>query len=100
LVEPFFCAFGIQVLKKCFFEKVKKYIKNAEFQSGFKSVENVFKKCTKKGKSQTSLTNRSKNEKSAYFCHIFAKNNFLCAFFKNIFNGFIISVNSAFLYPY
>jgi hypothetical protein len=48
--------------------------------------------------SKASLTNMSKSEKSAYFCHIFA-NNFLGAFFQNFFNGFEISVKFCFFLP-
>jgi hypothetical protein len=52
----------------------------------------VFKKFTKKKvTSKTSLTKMSKSGKSAYFHHDFAS-NFFCTFFKNIFNGFEISL--------
>jgi hypothetical protein len=34
--------------KNFIFEKIKKGAKNAEFHADFKSVEKVFKKCTKK----------------------------------------------------
>ncbi len=54
------------------FEKSKKVSKNAEFHADFKSVEKVFKKCTKKDISKTSLTNMSKSGKSAYLSPIFA----------------------------
>jgi hypothetical protein len=33
----------------------------------------------------------SKSVKSAFFRHVFA-NNFFCTFFKNLFNGFEISL--------
>jgi hypothetical protein len=35
-------------LKKIFFGKIKKGVKNAEFHADFESVEKVVKKCTKK----------------------------------------------------
>ncbi len=68
-----FCAFGFKVFKKCqnnqkkiFCKKIKKDTKNAEFHADFESVEKVVKICTKKVISKTSLTNKSKSEKSAY----------------------------------
>jgi hypothetical protein len=39
----------------------------------------------------------SKSEKSAYFRHVFA-NNFFCAFFKNFFDRFEISVKFCVFY--
>ncbi len=55
-------------------------------------------KALKKVISKTSLTNMSKSEKSAYFCHIFANNFFMGGFLK-LFNGFEISVKfCVFLY--
>ncbi len=38
--------------KKIVFEKIKKVLKNAEFQADFESVEKVVKKCTKKSYKQ------------------------------------------------
>jgi hypothetical protein len=61
------------ITKEIFF-KSKKILKNAEPHADFESVEKVVKKCTKKVKSKTSLTNMSKSEKSAYFRHVFANN--------------------------
>jgi hypothetical protein len=46
-------------------EKNQKKKKNAEFNADFKSIENIFKKGTKKVNCKTSLTNMSKREKSA-----------------------------------
>ncbi len=71
--------------------KIKKGIKNAEFHADFKSVENFFKKFTKKVVSKISLTNTSKRRKSAYFHHIFADNIF-GTFLKNFFNRFEMGV--------
>jgi hypothetical protein len=81
-----FCAFGLKLRKSInityiFFFGSKKVSKNAEFHADFKSVEKVFKKCTKKAKSKTILMNMSKSRKSAYFHHIFANNVFWCIFF-------------------
>jgi hypothetical protein len=58
--------------------------KNAEFHADFESVEKVEKKCTKKVISKTSLTNMSKNEKSAFLRHVFA-NNFFWYIFSKLF---------------
>ncbi len=65
--------------------------KNADFHADFKSVEKV-KNAPKKVTSKTSLTNMSKNKKSAFLRHVFDNNNFFGAFFQNFFNGFKISV--------
>jgi hypothetical protein len=61
-------------IKKCL-GKEKKVSKNAEVNADFKSVEKVFKKCTKSYK-QNMLTNMSKSGKCAYFRHAFANNFF------------------------
>jgi hypothetical protein len=68
------------LLGKTVEQKSRSYQTNAEFHADFGFVEKVFKKCIKKVISETSLTNMSKSEKIAYFCHVFA-NNFL-HFFK------------------
>jgi hypothetical protein len=68
--------------KKFFFFKSKNVSKNAEFHTDFESVEKTVKKGTKKKvTSKTSLTNMSKNEKSAFIRHVFANNFFLVHFF-------------------
>jgi hypothetical protein len=69
LASKFEKSTNIYDLKNFFF--ILKGIKNAEFHADFKSVKKVFKKCTKKVIRKTSLTNISKNGKSAYFRHIF-----------------------------
>ncbi len=56
--------------------RYQRKITNAEFHADFGFVEKVFKKCTKKVISETTWTNMSKSEKSAYLCHVFANNFF------------------------
>jgi hypothetical protein len=68
--------------KQFFLQKNLKRYKKAECHADFESVEKIVKKCTKKVISQTSLTNKSKSEKSAYFRHVFANNFFWCIFSK------------------
>jgi hypothetical protein len=71
--------------QKHFLNKTKKVSKNAEFHADFKSIGKVFKKCTKKVISKTSLTNMSKRGKNAYFRHVFA-NIFLMVHFLKTFS--------------
>jgi hypothetical protein len=75
-----------------FAEKIKKAELYAE------SVETVYKKCTKKVISKTSLTNMSKSEKNAYCRQVFA-NNFFGAFLKTFSTVLKLALNSAFLIP-
>jgi hypothetical protein len=56
--------------------------KNAEFHADFESVEKLLKNAPKKSYKQTSLTNMSKSEKSAFFRHVFANNFFFVNFLK------------------
>jgi hypothetical protein len=77
------------------YEKVKKISKKLQFQADFKSIEKVFKKCTKKSYEQNKIEEMSKSGKSAYFRHVFA-NNFFGTFFKNLFNGLVGHISTFF----
>ncbi len=82
--------------KIIFLKKINKYIKKRRISRWFwirwKSCKIVH---LKQVISKTSLTNMSKNEKGAYFRHVFG------AFFQNFFNGFEISLKfCVFWYPY
>jgi histone H3/H4 len=70
---------GIKIL----FEKnQKRYQKTQNFTLISNPLKKLLKNAPKKVISKTSLTHMSKNEKSAYFRHIFDNNFFLVHFFK------------------
>ena len=77
------------------FWKKSEKVSNAEFHADFKSIEKVLKNAQKKVISKTSLTNMSKSEKSAYFCHGFANNYFMGNFLKTFSSDLKSAWNSA-----
>ncbi len=79
-------------LKKIFLQKNKKRCqKTQNFTLISNPLKKLLKNAPKKVTGKTSLTNMSKNEKSAFFRHVFA-NNICWCIFLNFFNGFEISV--------
>jgi hypothetical protein len=80
--------------------KSKTHLLNSFFIFGlFERLASKFLKMHKKVISKTSLTNKSKSGKSAYFCQVFA-NNFFWYIFKNFSNRFEISAKIlSFLIP-
>ncbi len=83
-----FLRVWLQSLKKVliwptnFFLFQKRCQKTQNFTLITNPLKMLFKNAPKKVISKTSLTNMSKSEKSAYFCHVFANNFFLVRFFK------------------
>ncbi len=75
----------VKVFKKCilaqifYFDFNKKWLKIEFFTLIFNPLKKLLKMHQKIVMRKTSLTNMSKSEKSAYFCHIFT-NNFFCIF--------------------
>ncbi len=69
--------------KKIFFDKKSKRCqKTQNFTLISNSLKKLWKNAQQKVISKTSLTNKSKSEKSAFFRHVFANNFFLVHFFK------------------
>ncbi len=85
-----FCAFSFKVWKKYKYDLWKKKFwtnqKRCQKTQNFTLISNPLKKllknAPKKSYKQTSLTNMSKSEKSAYFRQVFANNFFWVHFFK------------------
>ncbi len=83
--------------KKIFLcKKSENTSKNSEFHADFESIEKVVKKCAKKKVLAKKFWRTwVKNEKRAFFPHIFANNFFMVHFFKTFSTG----LKSAW-YPY
>ncbi len=75
----------------CFCLKSKRSQKTQNFMLISNPLKKLWKNALKKVISQTSLTNMSKSEKSAFFRHVFA-NNF---FWKHVFKTFSTDSKSA-----
>ncbi len=82
--------------KKLFWQKSYNVSKTQNFTLILNLLKKLWKIAPKKVISKTSLTNMSKNEKSAFFHHIFANYFFLVHFFKTFLMDSKSAWNSAF----